>query len=56
MYADNDGIPDIIEATGMRTQSGQTIQTDPNNPDCDGDGSRGQGREVQRYGLVSDRG
>lgn len=43
--ADNDGIPDVIEIAGMRTQSGQTIKTDPNNPDCDGDGLK-DGEEI----------
>ncbi|MBR1421968.1 MAG: VWA domain-containing protein [Ruminococcus sp.] len=34
---DEDGIPDIVESTGMRNQYGEIIKTDPNNPDSDGD-------------------
>lgn len=35
---DGDGLPDIVETTGMRTQFGEFIRTDPNNSDTDGDG------------------
>lgn len=34
---DQDGIPDIIETTGMRISTGEFICTDPNNWDTDGD-------------------
>lgn len=33
-----DGIPDYFETQGMMCSNGQLIFTDPNNPDCDGDG------------------
>ena len=36
--SDEDGIPDIVETTGMRTQYGYFITTDPNNKNTDGDG------------------
>ena len=36
--SDNDGIPDVFETMGMRTQTGEIIYTDPSDPDCDGDG------------------
>lgn len=35
---DGDSIPDIVETTGMRTQFGYFVRTDPNNADTDGDG------------------
>lgn len=35
---DNDGIPSLIESSGMRNQYGETEKTDPNDPDTDGDG------------------
>lgn len=35
---DGDGIPDIVEKTGMRTNYGFIVKTDPNLPDTDGDG------------------
>lgn len=35
---DGDGIPDIVETTGMRSQFGEFFRTDPHNPDTDGDG------------------
>lgn len=35
---DGDGIPDIIETTGMKTRYGSVIRTDPNKWDTDGDG------------------
>lgn len=34
---DEDGIPDIVESTGMRNQYGEIIKTNPNDPDSDGD-------------------
>ncbi|MCR5123042.1 MAG: hypothetical protein K6B74_11550 [Ruminococcus sp.] len=34
---DKDGIPDIVERTGMRNQYGEIIKSDPNSPDSDGD-------------------
>lgn len=36
--SDGDGLPDIVETTGMRTQFGEFIRTDPMNSDTDGDG------------------
>lgn len=36
--SDRDGIPDDLEVSGWRTQSGAEFQTDPYNPDSDGDG------------------
>lgn len=35
---DNDGIPDLIETTGMRNQYGKIIKTNPNKADTDNDG------------------
>lgn len=35
---DNDGIPDLIETTGMRNQYGKIIKTNPNKADTDDDG------------------
>lgn len=35
---DGDGIPNIIETTGMKNQYGNIIRTDPNKADTDGDG------------------
>ncbi|MGM9551896.1 MAG: VWA domain-containing protein [Clostridia bacterium] len=34
---DGDGIPDLIETTGMRDQAGNIFTTDPNKADTDGD-------------------
>lgn len=34
---DGDGIPDLIETTGMRDEAGRIFKTDPNNYDTDGD-------------------
>ena len=42
---DNDGLPDELEESGMVVQNGQVIYTDPNNPDCDGDGLK-DGEEI----------
>lgn len=36
--SDGDGLPDLVETTGMRDQYGEIWTTDPNNPDSDGDG------------------
>ncbi len=36
--SDGDRLPDIVETTGMRTQYGYFVTTDPSNPDTDGDG------------------
>ncbi len=35
---DGDGIPDLIETTGMRDQYGSVYTTNPDSPDTDGDG------------------
>ena len=35
---DGDGLPDAVEAAGIRLQNGTIIYTDPTNPDSDGDG------------------
>lgn len=36
--SDNDGLPDIVEITGMRDQYGEIWKTDPNVADSDNDG------------------
>ena len=35
---DDDGIPDLIEMTGMKTRFGTIVKTDPTKKDTDGDG------------------
>lgn len=35
---DGDGLPDLVEISGMRDQYGEIWRTDPQNPDSDGDG------------------
>lgn len=45
---DQDGIPDIVETTGMRTQFGEFLKTDPNNADTDGDGIN-DGEEIGTF-------
>lgn len=35
---DNDGLPDVTEEFGFRTETGAWIKTDPKNSDTDGDG------------------
>lgn len=35
---DGDGLPDAVEAAGIRLQNGKIIHTDPTNPDSDDDG------------------
>lgn len=42
---DGDGIPDMIEITGMKNQYGDIIRTDPNKADTDGDG-KSDGEEM----------
>ena len=42
---DGDGIPDIVEITGMKNQYGVFIRTDPNLYDTDGDG-KSDGEEM----------
>lgn len=51
-WADNDGdnIPDYFETQGMMCSNGQLIFTDPNNPDCDGDGLLDGEEIVVTYG------
>ena len=36
--SDGDGLYDVYETRGMRLSNGQTVYTDPHNPDTDGDG------------------
>lgn len=36
--SDGDGLPDAVETGGIRSGTGQTYYTDPNDPDTDGDG------------------
>lgn len=43
--ADGDGLPDIVETTGMKNQYGNVIRTDPNKYDTDGDG-KSDGEEM----------
>ncbi len=43
--SDGDGIPDMIEITGMKNQYGKIIRTDPNKYDTDGDG-KSDGEEM----------
>lgn len=45
---DGDGLPDLVETTGMRDQYGEIYVTDPNNPDSDGDGIS-DGKEMGSY-------
>jgi hypothetical protein len=42
---DGDGLPDIVETTGMKNQYGNIIRTDPNKYDTDGDG-KSDGEEM----------
>lgn len=45
---DNDGLPDLVEITGMRDQYGEIWQTDPNLADSDNDGYS-DGEEMGEY-------
>ena len=45
---DGDGLPDLVETTGMRDQYGEIYTTDPNNADTDGDGIS-DGEEMGLY-------
>lgn len=51
---DGDGLPDIVETTGMRTQFGEFIRTDPQNSDTDGDGIS-DGEEIGTF-VYRDKG
>lgn len=46
--SDGDGLPNLVETTGMRDQYGEIWTTDPNNPDSDGDGIS-DGEEMGLY-------
>lgn len=46
--SDGDGLPDLVELTGMRDQYGEIWKTDPKNPDSDGDGIS-DGEEMGLY-------
>lgn len=35
---DGDGLPDEFEVSGLVVSNAQIFYTDPENPDCDGDG------------------
>lgn len=52
--SDGDGIPDLIETTGMRDQFGEINTSDPNNPDTDGDGYT-DGEEMGEF-ITSENG
>ena len=45
---DGDGLPDLVETTGMRDQYGNIWKTDPNNADSDNDGYS-DGEEMGTY-------
>lgn len=45
---DNDGLPDLVEITGMRDQYGEIWRTDPNLADTDNDGFM-DGEEMGEY-------
>lgn len=49
---DGDGLPDLVETTGMRDQYGEIWTTDPNNPDSDGDGIS-DGEEMGTYHALA---
>ena len=49
---DGDGLPDLVETTGMRDQYGEIWITDPNNPDTDGDGYS-DGEEMGEYKALA---
>ena len=52
---DGDGLPDIVETSGMKNQYGCVIRTDPNKYDTDGDGaSDGEemGKLIETYELT----
>lgn len=46
--SDGDGLPDLVETTGMRDQYGEIYTTDPNKADTDGDGIS-DGEEMGQY-------
>lgn len=50
---DGDGLPDIVETTGMRTEYGYFVRTDPNNADTDGDGIN-DGKEMGTFVYQED--
>lgn len=50
---DGDGLPDIVETTGMKNQYGNVIRTDPNKYDTDGDG-KSDGEEMGKL-IETDR-
>lgn len=50
--SDGDGLPDLVETSGMRDQYGEIWTTDPNNPDTDGDGYS-DGEEMGEYYPLS---
>ena len=51
--SDEDGLPDIVETTGMRTYYGDFIRTNPDNKDTDGDGLD-DGKEMGTFIFVTD--
>ncbi len=53
--SDGDGLPDIVETTGMRTQYGEFYRTDPASVDTDGDGIS-DGEEIGEFVFVEDGG
>lgn len=50
---DNDGLPDLVETTGMRDQYGEIWKTDPNVADTDGDGYTDSEEMGQYNALVA---
>lgn len=51
--SDGDGLPDMVEITGMKNRFGKIIRTDPNKYDTDGDG-KSDGEEMGRL-IETDR-
>ncbi len=51
--SDGDGLPDLVETTGMRDQYGKIWRTDPNRADTDGDGI-GDAEEMGQYVALAD--
>ncbi len=49
---DGDGLPDLVEKTGMRDQYGEIWITDPNTADSDGDGYS-DGEEMGNYNAFA---
>lgn len=50
--SDGDGLPNLLETTGMRDQYGEIWTTNPDNPDSDGDGIS-DGEEMGLYHPIA---